>query len=73
MKEEEKDKKRSMLATSLASPFAGMIGKFVMHPVDTIKAKVQVNRMKLRSVNDYKPGLVKNLGIYLSNLSKKNN
>ena len=58
MTEQDYDKKRNMLATSIASPFAGMIGKFVMHPVDTIKAKVQVNRMTLRTVADYKPGTV---------------
>lgn len=43
--QEEKNKKRNIIATSIASPFAGMIGKFVMHPVDTIKSKVQVNKM----------------------------
>ena len=53
-----------MIATSIASPFAGMIGKFVMHPVDTIKSKVQVNRMQLRSVSDYKFGTVKELSIF---------
>lgn len=54
-----------MLATSIASPFAGMIGKFVMHPVDTIKSKVQVNRMQLKSVSDYKSGTVTRLSSYL--------
>lgn len=39
-----------------------MIGKFVMHPVDTIKSKVQVNRMKVKSLSDYRPGMVTNLG-----------
>ncbi len=45
------------MATSIASPFAGMIAKFLLHPIDTIKAKVQVNRIKLHSVTDYKPGM----------------
>lgn len=61
MNDQEKQKKRNMLATSIASPFAGMIGKFVMHPVDTIKSKVQVNRMQLKSVSDYKSGTVTRL------------
>jgi hypothetical protein len=41
----------------IASPLAGMIGKFLLHPVDTLKAKVQVNRIQLHSVTDYKPGM----------------
>lgn len=65
MSEKEREKKRNLLATSIASPFAGMIGKFVMHPVDTIKSKVQVNRMQLKSVSDYKPGTVTRLSIFL--------
>lgn len=54
-----------MLATSIASPFASMIAKFVMHPIDTIKSKVQVNRIALKSVTDYKAGMVTNLGTFL--------
>ena len=50
--------KRNILATSIASPFASMIAKFVLHPIDTIKSKVQVNRMQLKKVSDYKPGTV---------------
>lgn len=71
MEDTDKDKKRNMLATSIASPFAGMIAKFVMHPIDTIKAKVQVNRMELKSVSDYKVGMVTNLSnLYLMKLNK---
>lgn len=58
MEDQEKNIKRNLLATSMASPFAGMIAKFVMHPVDTIKSKVQVNRMEMKSVADYKHGTV---------------
>jgi hypothetical protein len=49
-----------------------MIAKFVMHPVDTIKSKVQVNRTQLKYVTDYKPGMAVNLSISLiiSELSK---
>lgn len=61
MEDQEKSIKRNLLATSMASPFAGMIAKFVMHPVDTIKSKVQVNRMEMKSVADYRPGVVLNL------------
>lgn len=39
-----------------------MIAKFIMHPVDTIKAKVQVNRIALHSVKDIKPGMALYLG-----------
>lgn len=53
------------MATSIASPFASMIAKFIMHPLDTIKSKVQVNRIALKSVNDYKPGMVTNLCTFL--------
>jgi hypothetical protein len=42
-----------------------MIAKFVMHPIDTIKSKVQVNRIQMKSVADYKVGRVTNLSIFM--------
>lgn len=61
MEQNDLDKRRNLVATSIASPFASMIAKFLLHPIDTIKAKVQVNRMALHSVTDYKPGTILNL------------
>lgn len=60
-----------MLATSIASPFAGMIAKFIMHPIDTIKAKVQVNRIALHSVKDIKSGMAIDLGNQIYNVAKQ--
>ena len=60
------------MATSLASPFASMIAKFVMHPIDTIKTKVQVNRVALKSVTDYKSGMVGNLSTFFIEFSQVN-
>ena len=60
-----------MLATSIASPFAGMIGKLIMHPVDTIKAKVQVNRIAIHKVKDIKAGMAIELGNYYYYLAKQ--
>ena len=47
-----------MLATSLASPFASMIAKFFVHPIDTIKSKLQISTIKWHNLADYKPGTV---------------
>ena len=33
-----------------------MIAKFALHPIDTIKAKVQVSTSLLKDLSDYKPG-----------------
>jgi len=49
-----------------------MIAKFVMHPIDTIKSKVQVNRIQMKSVIDYKVGRVTNLSIFMFKESKIN-
>lgn len=71
MEDSERSKKRNIMATSIASPFASMIAKFVMHPIDTIKSKVQVNRMQLKSVSDYKIGMVTNIStLFFIKLSK---
>lgn len=72
MEDQELNRKRNMMATSIASPFAGMIAKFVMHPIDTIKSKVQVNRMELKSVSDYKFGMVSKLSKFLIKFSQTN-
>jgi hypothetical protein len=45
-----------MYALSIGSSIASMIAKFTTHPIDTIKAKIQVNRMKMRNVSDIKIG-----------------
>ncbi len=55
-----------MLATSLASPFASMISKFCLHPIDTIKSKVQISTIKWQNLADYKPGTVIRLCNYCS-------
>lgn len=50
-----------LFATSIAAPIAGMISKFITHPIDTIKAKVQVNTMKLTNVSDIKIGMTSDI------------
>jgi hypothetical protein len=42
-----------------------MVARFVMHPIDTVKAKVQVNRIALKSLTDYKSGMVGNISNFL--------
>jgi hypothetical protein len=49
------------LITTSASAIAGSIGKFVMHPVDTIKAKWQVSTSKVNTLDDYRSGKVKDI------------
>lgn len=49
-------KKRKIAATTLASPLASLIAKFVTYPIDTIKTKVQADRMSLRNISSYKVG-----------------
>jgi hypothetical protein len=71
MSEQEINQKRNIAATSIASPFAGMVARFVMHPIDTVKAKVQVSRIALKSLTDYKSGMVGNIGKFLFIQSSK--
>lgn len=41
----EKENKRLLIATSIASPLSSIIAKFVTYPIDTIKTKIQANRI----------------------------
>jgi hypothetical protein len=45
-----------MIALSISSSFASMIAKFVTHPIDTIKSKLQVNTIQMRNLSDIKLG-----------------
>lgn len=54
--DKNKESKEIALATSIASSTASMIAKFLCHPIDTIKAKVQINRQKIQNINDAKIG-----------------
>ena len=59
MKDIDKDeayKQRKIIATSLASPIASFIAKFVTYPIDTIKTKIQADRMALKDLSNYKVG-----------------
>jgi len=38
-----------------------MISKFVLHPIDTIKSKVQISTIKWKNLADYKPGTIVSL------------
>ena len=44
MSSDQKDR-RSAVALSLGSSLAAMIAKLVTHPIDTIKAKLQISRI----------------------------
>lgn len=59
-----KKEKEQALAVTIGSSVASMIGKIVTHPIDTIKAKLQVNRLQMRTLSDVKPGMAIDLGIY---------
>ena len=59
MKDIDKDeayKQRKIIATSLASPIASFIAKFVTYPIDTIKTKIQADRVALKDLSNYKVG-----------------
>jgi hypothetical protein len=56
MLDETSDNNRMIWATSIASSIASIIGKFICHPLDTIKSKVQVNTIKLHNISSYPIG-----------------
>jgi hypothetical protein len=45
-----------MYALSISSSIASMIAKFVTHPIDTIKSKLQVNTIQIRNLSDIRLG-----------------
>ena len=53
---DEAYKQRKIIATSLASPIASFIAKFVTYPIDTIKTKIQADRVALKDLSNYKVG-----------------
>ena len=46
IKKEEK-KETYVSSTAIAGTLAGVIPKFICHPIDTVKAKLQVNRDRM--------------------------
>lgn len=48
--------KRKVIATTIASPLASLIAKFVTYPIDTVKTKIQADTIKLHSLSSYKVG-----------------
>ena len=57
-KKEEKDKKfiRMSFVSGLIS---GAINKFITHPIDTLKARIQINQLEYSSVqNIHKSGII---------------
>lgn len=51
----------SLANTMISSTLAGSIAKLLVHPIDTIKAKVQVSQSRIDRVQDFSGGVVKNL------------
>lgn len=45
-------------ATTVASTLAGFIAKIAVHPIDTVKAKVQVNRARIDNLRDFNKGVI---------------
>lgn len=43
--------RRKLIATSIASPIATVIAKYVCHPIDTIKSKVQARASHLHGLS----------------------
>lgn len=58
-----RENKEKAIAISIASSLASIIAKFATHPIDTIKAKLQVSRMEMRTLSDVKLGGAIELGI----------
>ena len=52
----DKANKRLLIATGLASPIASVVAKFVTYPIDTVKTKIQADRISLHRISDYKVG-----------------
>lgn len=50
------EERHRTLALSIGSSLAGMLAKFLTHPIDTVKAKLQVNRMQMRTLSEVKVG-----------------
>ena len=57
-------KQRKVVATSIASPLASLIAKFVTYPIDTIKTKVQADQISMRNISSYKLGRSFDLSMY---------
>ena len=49
-------KQRKVIATSMTSPLASFIAKFVTYPIDTVKTKIQADRIALKNLSNYKVG-----------------
>ena len=64
MSEEDQNayKKRKLIATTVASPLASVIGKYLTYPIDTIKTMVQADRLEMKNISNYKVGRSLELG-----------
>lgn len=51
-----KAQSENLANTMIASTLAGSIAKLMVHPIDTIKAKVQVNRSRIDRLRDFTGG-----------------
>lgn len=49
----------------MGSSLASLIAKFLTHPIDTIKSKLQVSRIQMRTISDVKLGTAIQLGLCL--------
>lgn len=43
--------KRKIIATTISSPIASLIAKFVTYPIDTVKTKVQADTIRLHNLS----------------------
>ena len=60
---------KTMKITMISSLFCGSISKLITHPLDTIKAKIQVkNSSKIIKIRDVYKNTISEEGIYLNNL-----
>lgn len=53
---EDVEHRRKMVATTIASPFATVVAKYLTHPIDTIKSKVQARSAEMHRLSEYKLG-----------------
>lgn len=68
---EDLEKRKKVIATTIASPIATIIAKFACHPIDTIKSKIQARASKLHNLSEYEMGHSIELGITLFIVVKK--
>lgn len=52
----DENERRKIIATAMVSPLASVIAKYAVHPIDTIKSKIQARSASMHKLSEYKLG-----------------